>query len=269
MLLLSTSAFADYLDLTTGGGGTLGQGVFLDAGTNTGSVGSGNIDSFVRVQQSGSEQGYNTGGRPVPFDENTSPTFTHDLALSELLLFNNPGNGVPDGDYYRFLLDINQEKSVPLLSLDQLRIYHSPTPSINSPTFAGMTLVWDIDAGGDSACGGLYDGATCSAQDGNGALLDYTLNRGSGNGIDMILWVPTSLFVGVGEDEYVYLYSAFGELGGDWATNAGYEEWARDVTPTGTPNTPTPSVPEPASLVLIGIGLTGIVAGKRFARNQQ
>jgi len=49
-------------------------------------TGSGVIDSFVRISTNDLiEEGYNTSGRPVPYDENTSPTFTHDLLLSEVL----------------------------------------------------------------------------------------------------------------------------------------------------------------------------------------
>src|SRR5437762_1805244 len=47
-------------------------------------AGSGTLHSFVRVASNNTtEQGYNTSGRPVAFDENTSPTFTHDALLSD------------------------------------------------------------------------------------------------------------------------------------------------------------------------------------------
>jgi hypothetical protein len=266
MAFCSTAAFADYLDLTSGGGGTFGQGIYLDAGANVGTVGTGNIDSFVRIQTSGSEEGYNTSGRPVPFDENTSLQFTHDIQLKDLFVFPTPGNGIPAGNYYRFLLDINQEGSAPLLSLDKIRLYYSATEKITSDTFAGMTLLWDIDGGGDTACGGLFDNATCDAsQTSNGALLNYGLNNGSGNGLDAFLWVPTTLFANLSQDSYIYLYSAFGELGGAWASNDGFEEWARDAVGPTTPPPPPPPVPEPASLIMLGLGLTGLVAGKRLA----
>src|SRR4029077_18801416 len=64
-------------------------------------AGSGNIDSFVRVQASGTEQGYNTSFRPLQFNETTSATFTHDLALSAVPVVLI--NGVT---YREFLLDI-------------------------------------------------------------------------------------------------------------------------------------------------------------------
>src|SRR4030095_4199028 len=124
--LCASTAFADYLNLTSGGVGsfgTLASGygeVYFDDGPQVGTVGTGNIDSFVRIQHNESEQGYNTSGSPLPYDEK-SGTFTHDIQLSDLFVFQTPGNGIPGGDYYRFLLDINQKKTEPaFLSLDQI-----------------------------------------------------------------------------------------------------------------------------------------------------
>ena len=48
MMLCTSAAFADYINLTTGGSGSFGS-VYLDAGANVGTVGTGNIDSFVRL----------------------------------------------------------------------------------------------------------------------------------------------------------------------------------------------------------------------------
>jgi hypothetical protein len=271
VMLCSSAAFADYINLTTGGSASFGQ-VYFDAGTNLGTVGTGNIDSFVRLDGKNNdvtEDGYNTGGRPLPFDENSSPQFTHDIQLSDLFIFVNPGNGIPGGSYYRFLLDINQLGAAPKLSLDSLRIYKSATGSINSPTFASMSLIWNMDTAG--ACGNTFGGATCEnvAGQGNGALLDYSLNNGSGNGIDMILFIPTAVFNGVLQTDYLYLYSEFGAVGGDYAFNDGFEEWARDAEgPTDNPP-PPPPVPEPTSIVMLGLGLVGIAAGKRLVGKNQ
>src|SRR5687767_3912253 len=48
-------------------------------------AGSGNLNSFVRISANTDiVQGYNTSGRPTAFDENSSPTFTHDLTFGEI-----------------------------------------------------------------------------------------------------------------------------------------------------------------------------------------
>src|SRR5262245_22268992 len=75
------------LDLTVAGSsGFINGALFRDITTSP--TGSGRIHSFVRVQATGQEQGYNTSYRPLEFDENSSPRFTTDLKLNEVPVVN-------------------------------------------------------------------------------------------------------------------------------------------------------------------------------------
>src|SRR5438552_9826347 len=109
------------LDLSTAPGlmGTIG-GALFSGGTRGNTSGSGVIDSFVRLQHDGVEQGFNTDARPYtsPNDAGTTAIFNHSLQLHSVPVV------IKDGvTYYEFALDINQQNSSPLLSLDELRIY--------------------------------------------------------------------------------------------------------------------------------------------------
>ena len=229
--VMSSSAEAVILDLTTvDSWGTINGGIFQQY-SDTG-AGSGNIDSFVRIQSTGVQQGYNTDyrGEGFPeFDENTSLIFTHSVLLSNVPIVSNGGT-----DYREFMLDINQSGE-PMLSVDKLEIALHATGDLFGYSTIFSSPIYDLDAGED-----------------NWITLDYSLNSGSGQG-DMLAFIPDSLFVG-SEDQYVYLYSRFGE---NTAADDGFEEWAHGVDGA--------IIPEPGTLLLLGLG-GFIVARKRSKR---
>jgi hypothetical protein len=210
------------VDLTTPGAtGAINGALFQQ--TNTQPTGCGVIHDFVRIQahgpQAAVEQGYNTGSRPLQFDEQQSPTFTRNLQLSEL-----PTVDVGGTLYRTFLLGVNQKSSQPLLSLDELRLYASSSPNLTgydstAHTLAGLSPIYDMNAVGPAW-----------------VELDARLTHGNGSG-DMVLYVPDSQFAnaGAGANPYIYLYSKFGV---NFAGNAGFEQWApgqaADTTTNGT-----------------------------------
>jgi hypothetical protein len=211
---------ATLLDLTAAGSAaTLDNGSIVQQ-TDAQPTGTGYIHSFVRVQGAASgggiEQGYNTTARPLQFDENKSPQFTHELTLGQVPLV------VVNGHAYReFLLDINQKTSARYLSLDEVRVYLGNVSNLTGynaadHTLAGLGAIYDLDSAGDVS-----------------VKLDYWLNAGSGSG-DMKLLIPAELFAGADPGSFVYLYSKMGAQTG-MSANSGFEEWAVRNAPSEVP----------------------------------
>lgn len=209
----ATLAFATDLDLTTEDAtGSFGVGSFQQVDPQA--TGTGVLDPFVRLQKNESERGFNTDHSPLngELGDIKQGAWTHSLQVADLVpVIHNDVLSV------QFVLDINQTGSNPLVSLDELQIYTagSPALSTHAAVFAS-NLIYDIGAG-------------------NRILLDFSLNSGSGSG-DMFFWLPYSLFVGL-ESEYLYLYSHFGQSGGDYETNDGFEEWAQVIQAVGVEET--------------------------------
>ena len=216
--------------------------------TDLQATGSGVIDPFVRLSASTDiVSGMNTSGT-LTQDENSSPTFTHDLLASAVPVVTI--NGLT---YYEFLLDINQTGTDPLLSLSSLSLCVSDTGnqtiSATATTCAGAgsagagDLIYDLDAGTN-----------------NSVELNYLFNSGSGSG-DLFVYIPTSTLVNSPGD-FIYLFSSFGGTGttaGLNNDNDGFEEWAvRTVT------TPTQIPDGGATLTLLGLALSGIGVARRF-----
>jgi hypothetical protein len=246
---LGAAAGAAELDLSAqGSAGSINMAYF--AQDNRGPAGTGYIDSFLRIQASGEEQGYNSNYRPFQFDEKNPMNYTHAILLADVPTI------TIDGHLYReFFLDVNERNNngFALISLDQLVISSGSTDTLHDfQPFPGdkqyhaggtSTMLYDLDAGMD-----------------NWIKLNADLQQGSGH-FDMIAVIPEYYFANA-TGPWLYLYSQFGT---HYSSDAGFEEWT--YGPGVTPPGPGP-VPLPAS-AWGGLVLMALIAGQRVIRNRR
>jgi uncharacterized repeat protein (TIGR01451 family) len=224
------------LDLTAlNSSGSLNGALFLQSDP-PGSTGTGTLNSFVQIQNPGSESGYNTTG-----------TQEFNSSGSEAVLIGDLPTITIGGVVYRELLvDISESGDSSLLSLQELQVFLGTSGDLTGyPTFGGNAYeIFNLDVGPDGD----------SRVD-----LDASLAPGSGDG-DLIVLIPDSLFTG--PNQFIYVYSRFGafESEAGFASDGGFEEWAfstagavtplADLSLTKTVNAATPPVGATVTFVI-------------------
>ncbi len=197
------------------------------------STGTGVINSFLRIQEDntlpGFEAGYNSDGRPVQFNEDTSPQNNFSLFYVEV-----PKVTIEGVTYLALNLDLNESnandpESDPI-TLHNIKIFTANSPSLtnmdpSTRLFPTATLRYelDIDTNDDG------DAGDAGETDYSIELTDW--NKGSGTGDYQVL-IPVvgdtnNLgFAGVQPSSYFYIYSEFGTKNGvGSAAGGGFEEW--------------------------------------------
>ena len=268
LLLPASQAFGIALDLTSPypNSGTINGAIYSTIDNKP--TGTGVFDPFLSLQAKVVEQGYNTsqGGNGQGFlDTKRVPQWNHDLHISDLVAGTGPDG---KGSYYAFELDANETGNgtdARLLSIDNIRVYTSPTDTANNVGNDLTKLLTGAETGGSgntAALGTLRYAQNPLFKTGGGfntdntVLIDASRSEGgstSGSGSsDMIVYIPVSNFAGAGLHDFVYFYNLDGVNN---TSDSGFEEWrALTAVPDGG-----------SSLVLLGSALTalGIFAGRR------
>jgi len=240
----ATTASAGLCDLTANGSTcSINTAIF----TNVFPTGRIYLDSFLEIQAKTTEQGYNTGSSTLGLDTKAAES----VSTSELSAVSLNGTS-----YYQFFLDIDEPANDPLLTLEKLQIFLSPSSTLtgySNNTLAGLTSIYDLDTGGNSWIN-----------------LNYSLQPGANTGT-MIAYVPTSLFATPG---YVYLYSQFGSSASSnpsYVSGGGVEEWWIKTTQANSDlSINRVANPEPGTLILLGSALSmlGIRLRKRWQKDR-
>ena len=174
----------------------------------SGNSGTGLFNTFVQLQNSGVEQGYNSDA-VAQFNERTSHQHNHSILLADVPIFVGDGTGgTIEGVVYReFKFDANEVGGGGrLLSLDKLEIWQEESGSLTGFTSAGSAASGVHYAAGPGFAGAHTDYLAYNLDEGGDhwIAIDAGLSSGSGKG-DMRVFIPDSYFINDAAHRYVTL----------------------------------------------------------------
>ena len=244
------------------------EGTVYFCDSDTKPAGTGVFEPFLRVfrdnkSKDDTEATYSSGWNTdadsgLPPSNDMGHSWTSALPASSLGYEVPPPLAGTGEQYVLFEVDINQQGNQndlgDILSLNQFELFNCTTNDYTSLDAPTCTSFFDLFA------------------DGDWINLDYRINEdvpGGSGAADIDVYIPTT--VGFGDD-YIALLDGWGcgiegldcdtsnVLTGLFPDNDGYQEWRGGGGPRTTGNGSGSSgglAPEPASLVLLGIGLSG------------
>lgn len=236
---------------------------FIFSTTDVGASGTGTISTFLSLQASPSEQGYNSTRSSGLFDEkNFKQSDDPNDSGTRGMRVNEVPYGTIDGDQYgEFLLDANEGGSASNqeLSIYQIQIFAAtdayatdPTlaPTGSSTTDSGIPI---IEFAGAEEVFRLSSGSEEFE-----AIIDASLGSGSGT-FDLRFFWDLDLLFNLDLDTYTHLifYTYMGELSDTegFSSDGGFDEWSVSLSRSFF----TETIPEPSTWALLLMTACGAV----------
>jgi hypothetical protein len=267
------------LNLTTpGASGSLDGGYFFQ--TNPAATGTGNFDAFLEIGQSGAsnhpvERAYNSDRSTQLFEDGSSAQHNHSVLLSTIpfVTFTSSivlgdGSILKAGQYYEFILDVNQQdsKGGTLLSLSELQVFASSVATLAGYDLSthqfGANVNSIYDLGGRVIGDQVGDGSGATRDTTRDLInVDYGTNGGGSGHGDLAFYLPTSFFNQFNPSTtFITLSNVIGVPN---FNDDGFEEWGFIRARVGTPDV----IAEPASIVIAGSSL--LILGAYAWRRRQ